>query len=399
MGKYLILQIKRVAHFMPYGLCVVLVLFGCMSAVYRAMVLSEEAENTAQNVKLQVAVVGTAGDQYLQWGLAAMQFDSSAMALEMVMMEEEDAITSLKNGGITAYVVFPEGFMENALKGDIRQLRFVSTASTTDLVAIIKEEVTTVVDKILVACQSSSYGVGDALSDNGYGSSWGQHVNGMSLEYVDFLFERSRIYHVEEWKQNDHIGIAQYMPGALTTLLLMLSCLAFAPLYIRQDQAMTRLLRAQGIGITKQVLSELTGYGLALMGLLAVVSVILSRSGMIAVNGWSAFMGILPGLWMFAALAYLLYSLADHFIGGILGTFFVTLGLCFVGGCMYPIRMFPERMQKLSAMLPSGIARTHITCHFLGTTSAEGWKLMAYAVVFTALSVAIRSGKAGRIRG
>ena len=399
MGKYFFLQLKRVARFLPYGLCVVIVLFGCMGLVYRAMVLSEETENAAENVKLQVAIVGAAGDRYLQWGLAAMQFDSSAMSLKLVMMEEETAIEALKTGQITAYVVFPEGFMDSALHGDVQQLRFVSTAGTQDLATIIKEEVTAVVDRVLIACESGSYGVGDALTDNGLGDSWGKHVNGMSLEYVDFLFDRSRIYRVDPLAQKNHLTIAQYMPGALATMLLMLSCLAFAPLYVRPDQAMARLLRSQRIGIARQVIAELASYGVGLMALLAVVAAILAKSGMVAVSGWSVFVGMLPGLWMFAALTYLLYSMADQLIGGVLGAFFVTLALCFVGGCMYPIRMFPDSIQSLSAILPSGIARTHITACFLGMASSESWKLMAYAMVFAALSVVIRSGKAGKVRG
>lgn len=399
MGKYFILQLKRVARFLPYGLCVVVVLFGCMSLVYRAMVLSEESENAAENVKLQVAIVGAAGDRYLQWGLAAMQFDSSAMSMKLVMMEENTAIEALKTGTITAYVVFPEGFMDSALRGDVQQLRFISTAGTQDLATIIKEEVTAVVDRVLIACESGSYGVGDALTDNDQGDSWGKHVNGIALEYVDFLFDRSRIYRVESLDQKNHLTIAQYMPGALATVLLMLSCLAFAPLYIRPDQTMARLLRSQRIGITRQVIAELGSYGVGLMALLAVVAAILAKSGMVAVSGWSVFVGMIPSLWMFAALTYLLYSLSDQLIGGVLGAFFVTLALSFVGGCMYPIRMFPDSIQALSAVLPSGIARAHITGCFLAMASSECWKLLAYAIVFAALSVVIRSGKAGKVRG
>ena len=399
MGKYFILQLKRVARFLPYGVCVVIVLFGCMRLVYQAMVLSEESETAAENVKLQVAIVGAAGDRYLQWGMAAMQFDSSAMSLKLVMMEEDTAIEALKTGKITAYVVFPEGFMDAALHGDVQQLRFVSTAGTQDLATIIKEEVTAVVDRVLIACESGSYGVGDALTDHDQNGSWGKHVNGISLEYVDFLFDRSRIYRVEPLDQKNHVTIAKYMPGALATLLLMLSCLVFAPLYVRHDQAMARLLRSQRIGITRQVMAELAGYGVGLMALLAVVAAILTKSGMVAVSGWSVFVGMLPSLWMFAALTYLLYSLSDQLIGGVLGSFFVTLALGLVGGCMYPIRMFPDSIQALSAILPSGIARAYITGCFLGTASHEGWKLLAYAIVFAALSVVIRSGKAGKVRG
>ena len=98
-------------------------------------------------------------------------------------------------------------------------------------------------------------------------------------------------------------------------------------------------------------------------------------------------------------MAYLLYSLSDQLIGGILGTFFVAFALCFAGGCLYPIRMFPDVIQELAAVLPSGIARAHTVNVFIGFASAEIWKMLAYTIVFAALAVAVRSGKTGRVRG
>ena len=102
---------------------------------------------------------------------------------------------------------------------------------------------------------------------------------------------------------------------------------------------------------------------------------------------------------MFAAMSYLLYSLSDRLVGGILSTFFVAFALCFVGGCLYPIRMFPDVIQNLAAVLPSGIARAHTVNTFLGIASAEIPKMMAYTGVFAALSVAVRYGKVGKVRG
>ena len=45
MKKYCLLQLKRVLRYIPWGMCVVLLLFGCMSLIYNAMVEAKEAEN------------------------------------------------------------------------------------------------------------------------------------------------------------------------------------------------------------------------------------------------------------------------------------------------------------------------------------------------------------------
>jgi hypothetical protein len=92
MKKYGILQIKRVVRFLPWALCVVLVLFGCMGVLFYALT-NTQAENA--DAKIRIGVVSATENQYLQWGLAAMQFDSTAMSLQLEGMEEGEAVHGL----------------------------------------------------------------------------------------------------------------------------------------------------------------------------------------------------------------------------------------------------------------------------------------------------------------
>lgn len=401
MGKYFVMQLKRAARFVPYGLCVVLVLFGCLGMVYQAMVAAQEAENAEQTAKIRVGIVGTAGDKYMQWGLAAMQFDSSAMSIQMAQMEESEAVSALEQGEIAAFVVFPENFVDEALYGNVQQLRFVSTVGAAGLVSIIKEEVTVIVERVLVACESGSYGVGEALSDNGYGNLWGKHVNGLALEYVDFLFDRSKVYQVQTITQENFVPFDRYMLGGLTVLLLMLACLPFAPLHIRSDRSLSRLLRSQRVGAGCQVLAEFGGYVAGLSVLLAAVAAVIGFAGVMpeGIAAWKVFFGALPALVMIAALTYLLYSLSDHLIGGVLLTFFTVLALCFIGGCMYPISVFPVTVQSLAAVLPSGLARQSVTACIQGEAPTDIWALLGYSAAFLAIAAAVRSRKTGKVRG
>lgn len=399
MKKYFLLQLKRVLRFLPWGLCVVLVLFGCMSLVYNAMVVAQQAEDAADSAKISVGVVGTAGDKYLQWGLAAMQFDSTAMSIQLKPMEEDAAIEGLENGDIAAYIVFPQDFVDEALYGNVQQIRFVCTAGAAGLISILKEEITAIVDDILVACQSGSYGVGDALNDTGNGQLWGKHVNDLALEYVDFLFVRNRMYRVESLEVADAVPFDRYMLGGLTVLLLMLSCLPFAPLYVQADRSLSRVLRSRRVGAAAQTLAEFGGYGVAMSLLLAAVTVVVHKSGLLpeGVSGCQLFVGALPSLFAIVALSYLMYSMSDHLISGVLLAFLTTLALCFIGGCMYPVQIFPESVQKLAAVLPSGLARQSVTRCYMGQEAGSQWGLAGYGAAFLGLATAIRGYKAGKV--
>lgn len=396
MKKYCLLQLKRAARFLPWGLCVALVLFGCMSLVFTAMMTADGGEEDA---KIQVAMVGTANDTYLQWGLAAMKFDSTAMSIKLVTMEEPEAMAALERGDIAAYIVFPESFVNDALMGDVGQLRLVSTAGSTGLISILKEEITALVDKILVSCENGSYGAGDAMADNGYGHTYYDHVNGLALEYVELLFDRSRMYRVEGLIQ-DSAPFDRYMLGGLSVLMLFLCCLPFAPLYIRDEQTLCRVLRSRRVGPVKQTLAEFAAYVAALLMLLAFIAPVLRFSGLLPeeTGGLSLFVCALPTLLMAAALTYCLYILSDHLIGGVLLTFFAVIVLGFAGGCMYPIQVFPAAMQRLAAVLPSGIARRSLTACFMGESPSGILALLGFSAACLAIAMAVRSYKMGKVR-
>ena len=53
MKKYGILQLKRVARFLPWALCVVLVLFGCMSVLFYALT-NTQTEKAGSKIRIGV---------------------------------------------------------------------------------------------------------------------------------------------------------------------------------------------------------------------------------------------------------------------------------------------------------------------------------------------------------
>jgi hypothetical protein len=191
------------------------------------------------------------------------------------------------------------------------------------------------------------------------------------------------------------------MLAGLTVLLLMLSCLPFAPLYIQADRSLSRVLRSKRIGAVKQTLAEFGGYGGGLCLLLGAVTLVLHFSGLLpeGASGWQLFAGALPSLFVMAALSYLMYALSAHLISGVLLAFFTTLALCFLGGCMYPVQIFPDSIQRLAAVLPTGLARQSLTDCFMGMQAGHVWLLLGYGSIFLALATVIRGYQAGKVHG
>ena len=398
MRKYVYLQLKRLLRILPFALGVTAILFGCLTAVFQAMVTA--SQNSEDQKKFQIGLVGTAGDTYLELGLAALEtFDSTRFAIEITQMEEQQAVKAMQNGDIAAYVVIPEGFMEAAMRGQIKPLKYVSTSGAVGLVSMFKDEITQVINDIMVAAQKGIYGTGNALSDNGQGTSANKVINDLSIEYTEFLFSRSKVYSAEELGISDGLGIEGYLFCGLTVLLLMLGCLPFAPFLVRKDVALGRMLAARRRPVVGQVLCDFAVYLLGILIQAAVIFSIIGGMGS-AANFACRPEAIAPVLLLISTLSFLLYEITADMISGVLLQFFTTLCLCFASGCLYPAYFFPESLQKLAALLPAGIARCVLSGCITGQIQrGDTAALLGYSGAFLLTAVLIRRRAIIRMRG
>ncbi len=396
MKKYCYVQLKRLLRLLLPVLLVSAILFGCLMTAYDAMSkLSEESEDTT---KFKIGVVGTGSDFYLRMALSAMEsIDSSRFSIEMVEMDEPEAEKAMRRGKIAAFVVFPEGFLEAAFRGEIIPLRFVCTAGSVGLVSMVKDEFTRMIETMLIESQSGIYGAWDALESVGQFSS--KVINDMSIEYAEFVFRRGNMYQAVISESFDGLGMDGYLITGLCIVLFLLICLTFSPMMVRRDHALGRMLCAQGRGILMQVLCDFAVYLLGLLSIAGVILLYLVFWMQADVDGMML-LKALPVLLSLGAMSFLMYELSTNLISGVLLQFFTALALSFISGCMYPITFFPETVQKLSVFLPTGMARTQIAHCILETHDMiNTLALLGYGCVFWGCALLIRRIKITGVRG
>lgn len=383
MGRYCLLQCKRIARFLPGALLAMLVLLGGLLTVFSVMMQQEMPKDQ----KFQVAMVGTADDLMVQIGLSTLRtFDSTQLSMEIIEMSEPEARAALEKGSIGAYVVIPENFVDEAMVGHILPLKFVSTTGAASVVSVFKEEVTQVVSLLLLESQRGVYGMQGAMKDRDIGGR-GKKMDALALTYVEYILARDHTYSLQELGISDALGLEDYLLCGLLVLFLLLACLPFAPLWIRRDMALERMLSARGRSPLVQCLCDLGIYTAALTLLVAVITFAANR----IVPGLTLDLpDMVPVVFLVCSLSFLLYTLASDLISGILVQFFITLALCFVSGCMYPVYFFPLPVQKLAAWLPTGAARSQLTACLSGRTSQHLWLLWAYGLLFALMAVLIR---------
>lgn len=379
MGRYFILQCKRLARYLPGALLAMAVLLGGLLAAF-ALTVRQEAPT---DQKFQIALVGTADDMMMQMGLTALKaFDSSQLSMEILEMDEPTARTALEQGRIGAYIVIPEEFMDEAMKGHIPPLKFVSTTGAAGMVSVFKGEVTRVISTLVLESQRGVYGMQGAMKDADIGGR-GKKMDALALTYVEYVLARDRVYSLRQLGAAEDMGLENYLLCGLMVLFLMLACLPFAPLMIRQDCALNRMLAARGRSALGQYLCDLAAY---CGGILASVLVLglLARIYIKDLNLLPA----IPAVLMLASFSFLLYALSSDLISGVLLQFFTALSLCFVSGCMYPVYFFPEGLQKLAPWLPTGAARAQLSACLTGEGNLP--LVLGYTLLFCVLGGYVR---------
>lgn len=372
MKQYVWLQCKRLGRYLPGAFLAVLVLLGGLAGVLGS--LMDRQNQKEENNPYRIGVVGSIEDPMLQLGVEAIcRYDSSRLAMELVPMEQAQAQAQLSAGQLSAYVVVPEGFVQEALSGNILPLKYVSTLGAVGLNTLFQQEITQAISQMLTDAQKGVYGMYAVTTQQGVYKQQG--MDDMAIGYASFILARDRVYRVETLGAGAGADLESYLLSGFLVTVLLLACLPFAALLIQQDISLGQMLAARGRPACFQAACDFAVYALALVGMvLAAALVALCLPGLDRLPG--LLVRAVPVAILCAAFSYWIYTLSADLIGGVLLQFFGSLAMCFVSGCLYPVYFFPVGVQKLAAWLPAGAARDWLC--------ANGglWHIFGYTLVF-----------------
>ena len=402
MKKYFCLQLKLAGKVLPFVLAVTLALLLGLGLILSG--LYETLHNSEGSQEFIVALSGDTDNQYMQWGLAALHMgEKDSFSFSVVEMPQKEAHAALEKGQIAAYVIIPEGLMEKALAGeDFEPITYVTSAGAEGISSFLKREITSMVTTIVAYSQKGSYGMADLLTDQEIDVDISEHMTVLSLDYANLIFERNEFYKTDVLGVSDGLSTADYYICAVIILLLVLMGLPFAAIYIKRDYALPRMLRSRGFGAWRQLLCE---YGAHLASMLVLLGCIFALGAVVIgvvpnlpVDNLPEIaplaLRLIPVLLMICGLNIMLFTLAGNMVSGLLLHFFGAIGLCYISGCIYPVSAFPLSVQRLAAVLPTGIARHHIST---GLSGASAWSslggLMAYTLVFLGIALLVRHRK------
>ena len=402
---YLLAQMKRVKKALPAVLIMTLLLTGCIALISKVMLIADSSSEKKQ--KVQIGLVGDISGSYLGFGISALQhLDSSRFAIEFIEMEEEEARDRLNHGTLSAFVIVPEGFVEAAVRGENMPLTYVSTSGSLRLGSMIMNELVNTISSLLTESQNAIYGMQNYLVHNGMSDIYWQATDELYLRFLDFILGRTTVYELELTGLSGNLSMIGYYLCGFTVLFLLLWGIAGSPLYIKKDHALPALLSSKGQNTLSQMAGEFVAYfvlmATSFLLVIVLVAIAMGLTGFTLPEWEREGIGILFGFYVkmlpvaavICAMQLLLFELTSDMVSGILLQFLCALSLGYLSGCFYPISFFPESIQMVQPLLPTGVAVNYGGNLLMEeSTAIEMVLLLGYLLLFLVLATAMRKRK------
>lgn len=403
LGSYFGMQMKRMLRLLPVLLVAMIVTFAVLGVCAAFLLYNEN--NAEGKHRFRIGMVGDLSDTYLGFGISVVQtMDDSRFMVELVPMEEEEALRSFRRGELSTCVFVPDGLLDSIVYGRNDELiTYLSSEGQKGLEGILGDELADMVSVLVTRSQSAVFGMQQILRNHDRGAESMLLTDLMNLKLFDIVLNRTGLYTLEELGVSGGLSTIGYYLGAFLVFFLLLLGIHGSPLFVRRSRALPELLKSRGIGVPMQVLGEYAAY--ACMNLFCFAAAftalgIVLRGGFIEVQEWRGlgagplrelFGMTLPVVLMLSAMQFWMYELVTGVVSSLICQFVCSISMAYLAGVFYPSNFFPEIMRKLGQLLPAGAAMRYVQGGILGELPVNAVaQVCFYLLLFLGLAVLTR---------
>lgn len=397
---YLKLEIKRMIKSFPVIFLVTILLTLGFALLVWAQMKADEEEPGKQ--KINIGIVGDMEDSYLGFGIYALEnMDSSRYTIHFVSLSENEAREKLEYGEISVYLRIPEGFVDSIVRGENMPVTFVSGGSQGGIGTELIREMADTVSEIITESQTGIYSLQDIYLKEELTDTLYDAERNLNLQYFDMIFGREKLYEIITLEGDHGLSLTQHFLCAAIVVFFLFWGMNGGVLAVKSDMALGKVLAARGMHAWMQTICEYLAY-LCIFLLNYAGLVLLVGAGVgfipdhleITLNFEEIVhcaASILPVLVCISALQYLLYSLVESLISGLLLNFLGAMILAYLSGCFYPLNYLPAVMQRIAVFLPTEISMEYIAACFQENSLLINFvKLFLYTVLFIIVAAIVK---------
>ena len=405
---YLIIQYKRIFKLLPGMLAMIVAVAVLLSVIAYAIVNSDSYNAERQRYKL--GVVGETEDEMISLGVQMVEtLDESRFMLELVEYnDEQSAREAMRNADISAYIVITEAFSDalDAMTND-EKLTYYATSGQKGISNVMMDEIALIATNIIVYSETGICTLRQLMKEEGFEKSVrSENINDLFMTYIAALVTRTEVVETRELGLSDGLSTpAYYFSGLLLFFVLLLSFCGIS-FFLAQKNASFKFLSSKGINAYMQIVGEYIPFLtinvicvaiiMGIMGI-AIHSGVVSQDIMLEAgldNLPQHSLALLPVCLMFSALGFLIFEILIGVINKILVAFMLYVGMGYVSGYFYPKTFFPELVQRVGELLPTGVGFTYMGAIITGKNSTVSLLIMIiYTFVFLLCAMLVRKQK------
>lgn len=397
---YFRLQLKRYLRLLPIVLLLSAILLGAVGLAFFGMF--SDSGSDEQNSLLKIGLVADEEDTYMDVALNALQsLDSSRFSLATeIIADESTASDMLRRGELVAYLVFPDNFITEAIRGNVNKIVCVTAGGAVDFGSRAANELMHTVTEMVANAQKSVFGFENAAIADGLERQQAYRLgDALAMEAISLILRRELSYHIDEIGSAGTNRIGDPLVCGMLVLLLMLWGITCCTAFTGRSRTLSRVLSAKGTGAAAQVLGEYAAYLILMTAVIAVFAAVIAAVSpllpAISLLEQYDFGRLIPGLMIVvltvSAMQFFLYEVTGGPVSSALLQFFCAMGMGYVSGCIYPAYFFPRAVQDAASLLPAWSCRVWLDELLAGRPSWATFAILAaYFAGFLILSVILR---------
>lgn len=352
---YLIVQIKRLLRVLPVVVLFNFIMMIGICAIFALRVGIQEQDER----KIGVGIVGNIDNKYMKLGVEMLNnMDSSRVSIKFESMDDSEAKKALREGQIIGYFKIDRDFIDGLENGENRPIVYVS--SNGGLMSELSKELASIFSVLIIDSERVIYAADEYLVDHPVYDRVSANTE-LNMWLIKNVLARGKIYDVENISVMGNISAIDGYVCGIITLFIMLSGVGLSGLLSGDKVSMLRVLKSKGLSYMSSIICELiisTIYVmismLILIGGFIIVKSFLLEKSLLSIDSFEFVSGILIVSIMFASMHIFIYELIDQRVVAVLIEILLGISLGYIGGCIYPLSVFPDLIQKVAIFLPSG---------------------------------------------
>lgn len=348
---YFYLQLKRLIKTLPSILigAIALSLVAGLIAFCGEKIFSEQS---TESIKVKVALVFE-DDSALTKMLVEMLEDTKCISdsCTFIKTDTKKALKLVKSGNAECALIIPKDFAKSVQNGKNYPIEVVFSDNGS-IVTLVLKQLSCAGADILSAAQAGIYTQYDFYSSNNLLVNDKTANEYLNQTYLKYVLQREKMFYKTSSVINKKISISEYYICSGISLIILFIGMSAPAFFAEENKVFYAYSTRRGIPFFAMALIKILLFSF----LLSIISEIFLYTTVEYSGGFKMF----PAMLLSSCLTIFIYQISSNSSVGIILLFVINFSQSFISGYFLPSVFYPEALQNIGNVLPSGLIFSQI---------------------------------------